>query len=66
MIHNGNFIRKWESIVEASRILNIPSPNIINCCQHKCKIIGGFKWEYAPEDFDTIKKEIEDMGVRLK
>lgn len=43
---NGNYIREWESIIEASKTLNIPAPNIVNCCKGKCKIIGGFKWKY--------------------
>lgn len=41
-----NYIKEWGSISEASKMLNIPSPNIINCCKGKCKVIGGFIWEY--------------------
>ena len=43
---NGNFIKEWKSIAEASMTLHIPSPNIINCCKGKCKIIGGYIWRY--------------------
>lgn len=42
----GNYIKEWGSIAEASKILNIPAPNIINCCKGKCKVIGGFIWRY--------------------
>jgi len=41
-----NYIKEWGRITEASKKLNIPAPNIINCCKGKCKVIGGFMWEY--------------------
>lgn len=44
--NKGSYIKEWGSITEASKILNIPAPNIINCCKGKCKVIGGFIWEY--------------------
>jgi hypothetical protein len=50
---NGEFIRSFESIEEASKTLKINSPSICNCCrktsasriQHTA---GGFKWKYLP------------------
>ena len=40
------FIKKWDSISEASRVLNISSGNICSCLKHKRKFAGGYKWEY--------------------
>ena len=41
----GDFIKEWGSAAEASRELNIPSPNITNCVNgKKYKSAGGFVW----------------------
>ena len=41
----GNFIREWESISIAKRILKI-SAHIGCCCSGKRKTAGGFIWKY--------------------
>lgn len=46
----GNFIKKWNSISEAEKSLNITSIGTISqCCQHKNgrKTAFGYKWEYV-------------------
>lgn len=42
----GNFIKEWESINEASRKLNIRNDGISSCLRKKQKTSYGFKWEY--------------------
>lgn len=43
---NYNFIKEWDSIVEASNTLNISKTHIGECCKGKRKTTGGYKWEY--------------------
>lgn len=45
----GNFIKQWESMNEASKQLNIDRPSISNCCLGKRKTAGGFIWKYKKE-----------------
>ena len=47
---NMNFIKKWDSIQEASKKLNIHSSHICKCCKGKIKSIKGFKWRYADDN----------------
>lgn len=49
---NGNFIREWDGIIDASRYLNGTSTNIIRCCNGKFKQAYGYKWAY---------KQIEEL-----
>lgn len=44
---NGVFIRRWKSIMEASRQLGIDNSLICKCARGKNKTAGGFKWRYA-------------------
>ena len=45
---NGNFIKRWNSIIEAGKTLNINRANITSCCKKNgtYKTVGGFIWEY--------------------
>lgn len=45
---NGNFIKRWNSIIEAGKTLNINRANITSCCKKNgtYKTAGGFIWEY--------------------
>jgi group I intron endonuclease len=43
---NGWLIKKWSSISEAARILNINKANICSCAKNKLKSAGGFIWKY--------------------
>ena len=45
----GNYIRSFESIREAGRIMNIGSQNISLVCKGKGKTAGGYIWRYADE-----------------
>lgn len=42
----GNFIKEWNSISEASKTLNINLGNIAECCKKHRKTAGGYIWKY--------------------
>jgi len=46
---NGNFIKEWESILRASKKLNINDSNIVMVLKNKRNKAGGFKWKYKPD-----------------
>lgn len=43
---NGQLIRVFNSIAEASKELNIPTSNISRCCKRVRATAGGFIWNY--------------------
>ena len=43
---NGNFIKLWNSIVEASEKLKIDKSSISAVCKRKRKTAGNYVWEY--------------------
>jgi len=46
----GNFIREWDSSIEASKFYNICSANIRLCARNKTKTSFGFIWKYKNEN----------------
>lgn len=46
---NGNVIKVWDSLSNASRTLNIPVPHIVRVCKGDRKHTRGYKWEYYNE-----------------
>ena len=54
---DGNFIKEWEGIVDATKVVGKYSANIIRCCQGKNLQAYGFKWKY---------KYPEKMGKRRR
>lgn len=46
---NGDFIKRWDSITDAHKALNIDMSQISGVCKHKKEYVtaGGYKWEYA-------------------
>ena len=42
----GNLIKEWSSIRDASRNLNINVGTISRCCKGEFKTAGGFNWKY--------------------
>ena len=47
------FIKKWESLSDASRTLNINIGNISKCLKGKTQSCGGFIWEYKNQTLAT-------------
>jgi hypothetical protein len=43
---NGNFIKKYKSVREASKLTKIKRSNIESCGQGRNKSTGGFMWKY--------------------
>ena len=43
---DDEFIAKYDSIVDASRVHGITSTAISNCCRGKTRTSAGFKWKY--------------------
>lgn len=43
---DGEFIKEWDSLTDASKILNISLSDICSCCGGKLKTAGGYKWKY--------------------
>lgn len=44
---NGNALKIWESMKEASECLGINAEGISGCCRGKKKSCGGYAWTYA-------------------
>ena len=44
---NGEYIKTFKSIKEASRDLKIADTHISDCCKGKYKQCGGYIWRYA-------------------
>lgn len=44
---DGNRLRRYESITNASRETDISYPNILRCCKTFRGTAGGYKWLYA-------------------
>lgn len=44
---NGNFIKTWNSMLEAERELKIWATNISSACRGIYKSTGGYKWSYT-------------------
>ena len=47
------FIKKWDSLSDASRALNISIGNISKCLKGKTQSCGGFIWEYKNKTLAT-------------
>ena len=60
----GNFIKKWDSLKEASIFYN--NTSIGNCCNYpeKYKTVKGFQWKY--ESDERIIKPIKSFQERAK
>lgn len=43
---DGEQIKVWDSISEASRKTGIPAGNITHCCKGRIRHAGGYKWDY--------------------
>lgn len=44
---NNEFIKTWDSIIEAGTSINIPTCCIVNCAKGRRKTAGGYIWKYT-------------------
>lgn len=44
---NGNFIKRWDGVIDASKGVGARSECIIRCCKNRQETSAGYKWEYA-------------------
>lgn len=49
---DGNYIKEYNSIADATRDCNILNGKISSCCKGKRKSAGGYRWSY--EKYDNI------------
>lgn len=59
----GEFIRLWNSIIDASETLGIDNGGITNVCKKRLGSAGGFIWRYegdsvTAEDLNLVQKRI--------
>lgn len=55
---DGTFLKSYETLVEASNIENIPSSNIIACCNGSSNTANGYVWRYEGDSFDKFFQTI--------
>lgn len=46
---NNNFIKQYNSIIEAAKDVNIQPSSITSVCKNRNKTAGGYKWKYNNE-----------------
>ena len=51
---NGNFIKEWFGIKNASENLLIDKSNIGECCRNKRKTAGGYIWKFKEREEKNI------------
>jgi len=50
---NQIYLMEFDSIKSASKLFNIFSSNIVDCCKNRVKTAGGFIWRYKHEDVES-------------
>ncbi len=65
---DGTFIKKWDSIMDASRALQKNSSNITSCAKHDRPYAAGFRWEYDFQEYlePVVKKKKSRKGSHGK
>lgn len=51
---NGNFIKEYESMVDAANAVGCERSNIRACCKGRQKTAKNYKWKYKNEYYDTL------------
>lgn len=62
---DGEFIREWDSIVDAENHMNYNGSGIRQCCYGKYRQSNGFMWRFK-SDFDKIPNFIEPVREKIK
>ena len=56
---HGNFIKRWNGIVDAEKTLGIYRKSISNCCGGRSKTAGGFVWRRVVSDNIVYKIDVD-------
>ena len=59
---NGEFIRRWDCIIDASKELGCSHGNISSCCNGKRNYCGGFIWKYY--DLETYLIGVMNNNIK--
>lgn len=62
---NGEFVRRWDCIMDASRELGCSYGNISSCCRGSRNKSYGYKWGYV-EDYELIPFKVFDLKIYKK
>lgn len=65
----GKFIKRYESISEAERVVGGSNTNIIKCCKGETRIAYGYQWRYSSDnikELPNIKYKYIDVFSRQK
>lgn len=62
---NGEFIRRWDCVMDASRELGCSHGNISSCCNGSRNKSYGYKWGYV-EDYELIPFKVFDLKIYKK
>lgn len=54
----GNFIKRWEKLVDAEKELGINHRSICSAASGRTKTSGGFIWKYCDEEKKDLENEI--------
>ena len=52
---DGNILKKWDSINECEKQLNIHQSNIVACAKGRIPTAGGYKWKYLDKTTEEEK-----------
>jgi hypothetical protein len=58
----GNLLKIWDGVIDASKSLKINASNISSCCHNRRKSAGGYVWEYT----DGASYRVTKMKQREK
>lgn len=62
---NGNWMRSFESILEATQVTGIGHPCIIRCCKGKSHTAGGYQWRYSTDKVAQLEKKSKWQKFRI-
>ena len=62
---NGDFIKRWDSMADIEREMNISHSNLCKCCKYQRKTAYRFKWGYA-DDYEKIPFKVFDLQIYRK
>lgn len=60
---NGNFIRSWNSLADASNTLNVSRGTLCSCLKGCIKSCGGYQWKYKDSD-KIINKYVNSSSYK--